>query len=331
MTDDFRNDKTIAIDVNDVSVSFKHTGSLFSFFSPEQKKSFKALSNISFSIETGSSLGVVGESGSGKTTLAKTILGLIEPSVGTVHFENDVLQQEDTQFIFQDPLAALNPRMTVEQLITEPLDYIDKKSGDETRLQKLKTMMEQVGLDYSQRHRYAHEFSGGQCQRIGIARAMITQPKILICDEPVSALDVSVRAQIINLLKDFQQQQGLTLIFIAHDLSLVRYISDKLLVLYHGRLMEMGPTEAIFTQPHHPYTQALIGAEPKPDPRSERQRQHADYGEPIISTVEHKGCVYAGRCAFSKTRCHSQKPALRNITDQTQVACFFPLELAASV
>ena len=336
MIDDVMNSKPTAIDVTNVSVSFNHAGSLFSFFSPGQKKSINALSNITFSIEAGSSLGIVGESGSGKTTLAKTILGLITPSSGTVHFENNILQQKDTQFIFQDPLAALNPKMTVEQLITEPLDYLQKKSNKQkpangTRLQKLKTMMEQVGLDFSQRHRYAHEFSGGQCQRIGIARAMITQPKVLICDEPVSALDVSVRAQIINLLKDFQQRQGLTLIFIAHDLSLVRYISDKLLVLYQGKLMEMGSSEEVFSQARHPYTQALISAEPRPDPETERHRVYADYGKTTGTISEASGCVYAGRCTYAQAQCHTQAPPLRQASDTVKVACFFPLEAATSV
>lgn len=326
-------DKTITIDVNNVSVTFKHSGSFLSF---ERKKSFNALSNVTFSIKTGSSVGIVGESGSGKTTLARTILGLIEPSSGAVHLPKDVRQKEDIQFIFQDPLAALNPRMTVEQLITEPLDYLPKKSNKKkpdavTSLQKLKTMMEQVGLDFSQRHRYAHEFSGGQCQRIGIARAMITRPKILICDEPVSALDVSVRAQIINLLKDLQQQRGLTLIFIAHDLSLVRYISDQLLVLYQGKLMEMGPCEEIFSQPGHPYTQALIAAEPKPDPHAERSRLYTDYGESTTGPMQHHGCVYAGRCAYAQAQCYSRQPRLTYTTGTIQVACFFPLEAATSV
>jgi len=321
-------DNNIAIEVDDVSVSFRHTGALVSF---ARKKPFNALSNISVSIKSGSSLGIVGESGSGKTTLAKAILGLYDPSAGSVHFQHGLQQNKDIQFIFQDPLAALNPRMTVEQLITEPLDYLEEKINTQSRIDKLRTIMEQVGLDYLQRQRYAHEFSGGQCQRVGIARAMITEPKILICDEPVSALDVSVRAQIINLLKDFQQRLRLTLIFIAHDLSLVRYISDELIVLYQGKLMEMGPTEEVFSQTRHPYTRALISAEPRPDPDTERQRIYAEYGEVTTMASEANACVYAGRCAHAQARCHSQAPPLQQASDAVQVACFFPLEVATSV
>jgi len=321
-------ENNLAIEVNDVSVSFRHSSrSLMSF----KKNSFDALSNISINIQAGTRLGIVGESGSGKTTLAKTILGLHEPSTGMVNFYHGVQQNKDIQFIFQDPLAALNPRMTVEQLITEPLDYLEVKSDHATRTGKLKTIMEQVGLDYSQRQRYAHEFSGGQCQRIGIARAMITEPKILICDEPVSALDVSVRAQIISLLKEFQQRLDLTLIFIAHDLSLVRYISDELIVLYQGKLMEMGPSEEIFSHARHPYTQALISAEPRPDPETERQRHYAEYGEIETADTKLDGCVYAGRCTFAQSRCHTEAPKLQQVGESVQVACFFPLEAVTSV
>ena len=320
-------DNNLAIEVNDVSVSFRHSSSLMS----PKKNSFDALSNISIAVQAGSRLGIVGESGSGKTTLAKTILGLHQPATGTISFNHGVQQNKDIQFIFQDPLAALNPRMTVEQLITEPLDYLGVKPDHATRTKKLKTIMEQVGLDYSQRQRYAHEFSGGQCQRIGIARAMITEPKILICDEPVSALDVSVRAQIISLLKEFQQRLDLTLIFIAHDLSLVRYISDELIVLYQGKLMEMGPSEEIFSHARHPYTQALISAEPRPDPDTERQRHYAEYGEIENADTKLDGCVYAGRCTYAQSRCHIEAPKLQQVGETVQVACFFPLEAVTSV
>jgi oligopeptide transport system ATP-binding protein len=196
--------------------------------------------------------------------------------------------------------------------------------------------MEQVGLDYTQRYRYAHEFSGGQCQRIGIARAMITSPRILICDEPVSALDVSVRAQIINLLQDLQRQLNLTLIFIAHDLSLVRYISNKLLVLYQGKLMEVGSTKAIFQQPHHPYTQTLLQAEPQPDPENEKQRFNRLNGHltPDIEAsgnMPGQGCVYGARCEYRQAQCLENQPALQPCEQLHKVACFFPLDTTTSV
>lgn len=317
-----------AINVTDLSVIFKHRGA----FVFARQKPFKALSNISFTVAPGECLGIVGESGSGKTTLARSILGMIEPSAGQVHFQEGLDQRQDIQFIFQDPLAALNPRMTVEQLVTEPLDYLASKLDSKTRTEKLRKIMEQVGLDYSQRQRYAHEFSGGQCQRIGIARAMITEPKILICDEPVSALDVSVRAQVINLLKDFQQRLNLTLIFIAHDLSLVRFISDRILVLYQGKLMETGTAESIFTQPRHPYTQALINAEPRPDPQLERQRKTMGFGEADFSgPAEPNTCVFASRCAYAQAQCHQQTPELHPIDAAGQVACLFPLDVLTTV
>ena len=321
-------DQDTAIEVTDLSVSYQHRGAYLFGRLP----AFKALSQISFRISPGTCLGIVGESGSGKTTLARSILGMIEPASGSVHFQQGIEQQRDIQFIFQDPLAALNPRMTVEQLITEPLDYLAVKPDNNIRSDRLKQIMQEVGLDYSQRHRYAHEFSGGQCQRIGIARAMITEPKILICDEPVSALDVSVRAQVINLLKDFQQRLNLTLIFIAHDLSLVRYISDQILVLYQGSIMESGRTEQIFHHTRHPYTQALISAEPRPDPQFERQRNMSEYGEVVLNlSANTNGCVYAGRCRYAQSQCHQQQPKLQSVADFQEVACFFPLDELASV
>jgi oligopeptide transport system ATP-binding protein len=321
-------DQNSVITVSGLSVVFSRRNRLLTF---SRSAPTYALDNISFSIEPGSTLGIVGESGSGKTTLARAILGLVERASGDVQFPANIDSRRDIQFVFQDPLAALNPRMTVEQLITEPLDYRETRIDKKLRQEKLKSLMGQVGLDYSQRQRYAHEFSGGQCQRIGIARAMITEPKILICDEPVSALDVSVRAQIINLLKEFQQRLGLTLIFIAHDLSLVRFISDRLLVLYQGLLMETGDTDVIFKQPGHPYTRALIDAEPRPDPKLERQRKPVEYGDPGLARAGSSECVYAGRCAHVQNRCKQQQPGLEKVSESQSVACFFPLESPSSV
>ena len=321
-------DQDTAIEVTDLSVSYQHRGAYLFGRLP----AFKALSQISFRISPGTCLGIVGESGSGKTTLARSILGMIEPASGSVHFQPGIEQQRDIQFIFQDPLAALNPRMTVEQLITEPLDYLAVKPDNNIRSDRLKQIMQEVGLDYSQRHRYAHEFSGGQCQRIGIARAMITEPKILICDEPVSALDVSVRAQVINLLKDFQQRLNLTLIFIAHDLSLVRYISDRILVMYQGRIVESGTTEQVFARTGHPYTQTLISAEPQPDPKLEKKRKILEYGEAsMVVPSDDNSCIFAGRCRYAQTQCRQQAPERQRLDDSHEVTCFFPLDEVATV
>jgi len=314
--------ETSLIQADKIQVDFTSKSGLF-----QPELTTTVLSNISFRLPPGSILGVVGESGSGKTTLAKVILGLIKPSKGNVTTDKTLDLHRDIQFIFQDPIEALNPRMRVEELILEPLDYLDTNLDTRSRQQRLKDMMRKVGLDYGQRYRYPHEFSGGQCQRIGIARAMISQPKVLICDEPVSALDVSIRAQIIELLKDLQQSMNLSLIFIAHDLSLVRYISDQVLVLYKGRIMETGQVEEVFAHPQHPYTQDLIQAEPKPDPQLEKQRQQA---QKLLSTEEvttkETGCVYLARCQYVQDECQQRQPDSVRAGNDQKVACFYPLD-----
>jgi oligopeptide transport system ATP-binding protein len=329
-------ENNVVINVSNLSVSFQETAPMFIF---RNKSEVHALTDISFSVEAGQCLGIVGESGSGKTTLARALLGLVPISNGDITIQSGINRRHDIQFIFQDPLAALNPRMTLEQLITEPLDYLEETLSTELRMQKLRQIMAQVGLDSSLSQRYAHELSGGQCQRVGIARAMITEPKILICDEPVSALDVSVRAQIINLLKSLQEQSGFTMLFIAHDLSLVRYISNQLLVLYQGKLMETGNSETIFSEAQHPYTDSLIKAEPQPDPVLEKQRLNQQFPEAkseawadIDETSKTmNSCVYAGRCTQVQTRCYQQVPTLQNTSEAHSVACFFPLDTVTAV
>lgn len=317
------NDTPLMFEVKNLSVQFSLNTPGRLFFS---KSAVNALTKVSFNLKQGSTLGVVGESGSGKTTLARALVGLITPTSGTISKASHIVSRRDIQFVFQDPLAALNPKMTVAQLILEPLEYVGTKPDSQNSEKKLKQVMQRVGLDYAQRHRYAHEFSGGQCQRIGIARAMITEPKILICDEPVSALDVSIRAQIINLLKDLQTHHGLTLIFIAHDLSLVRFISDKLIVLYQGQIMEEGRTDAIFSHPGHPYTQALISMEPKPDPISERQRQMMGSAGTEHAVNNELACAYASRCHFVQPQCGQSQPELTRVNGAQNVACFYPLK-----
>jgi oligopeptide transport system ATP-binding protein len=309
------------IEGHNIQVDFSSRAGLFQ---PVTKTT--VLSDISFNLHAGTTLGIVGESGSGKTTLARVILGLIEPVKGEIRMYNSILPHRDIQFIFQDPVEALDPRMRVEQLILEPLDYQIQRLDVQARQQRLQEVMQQVGLDYEQRHRYPHEFSGGQCQRIGIARAVISRPKILICDEPVSALDVSIRAQIIVLLKELQSSMNLTLIFIAHDLSLVRYISDRILVLYKGIIMESGPAEALFSRPQHPYTEDLIRAEPKPDPESEAQRLQTRPRAVAQSTDSRfEGCVYHPRCVHARDKCARQSPPSIQADQEQNVACFYPL------
>lgn len=309
------------LEVKNLSVSFdsRTHGRLFS-----AKTTIKALTDISFRLNAGLALGIVGESGSGKTTLAKALVGLNKLTSGSIETASEIDLKQDVQFVFQDPVASLNPRMTVEQLIIEPLLYKRVFTQDEkqTRLQRV---MQQVGLDYAQRHRYPHEFSGGQCQRIGIARAMITEPKILICDEPVSALDVSIRAQIINLLKTLQTDHGLTLIFIAHDLSLVRFTSDQILVLYQGQLVEKGTTKAVFARPAHPYTRALITAEPRPDPEYERQRVVVDQAKDknTVNSTSELACAYAARCPKATEKCLQNRPSMKTLSTTQAVACFY--------
>jgi oligopeptide transport system ATP-binding protein len=236
-------------------------------------KRVKALNNVSFCLDRGEVLGIVGESGCGKSTLARTILQLQQASDGRIAWKGqDILKQDkkqqkalrkQIQLIFQDPLDALNPRMTVAQIIAEPLYNLAPQLSRDEIQQKALTLLVSMGLQVEQQNRYPHEFSGGQCQRIGIARAMILQPELLICDEPVSALDVSIQAQIINLLMDLKEQTGMSMLFISHDLSIVRHICDRLLVLYKGEIVEIGDAESIYTNPQHAYTKKLLKAIPR--------------------------------------------------------------------
>ncbi len=246
------------------------------------EQSFQALNNVSFSLKQGEVLGIVGESGCGKSTLARTILQLQRPSEGKVLWKGQDIAQlnkaqqkalrRQIQLIFQDPLDALNPRMTVAQIIAEPLYNLAPGLSKAEIQQKALSLLVSMGLQVEQQNRYPHEFSGGQCQRIGIARAMILQPELLICDEPVSALDVSIQAQIINLLMDLKEQTGMGMLFISHDLSIVRHICDRVLVLYKGQIVEIGDAESIYTRPQHAYTKKLLNAIPLADPELEKQR-----------------------------------------------------------
>lgn len=266
-------------------------------------RSLKAVDGISFDLYAGETLGVVGESGCGKSTLARAILNLHPATAGSIVWMGKEMSgataqewldvRKDVQMIFQDPLASLNPRMTVAQIIGEPLRTHHPEMAPDAVMDKVRAIMQRVGLTEQQINRYPHEFSGGQCQRIGIARALIMRPKLIVCDEPVSALDVSIQAQIINLLKELQQEFGLALIFIAHDLAVVRHISHRIMVMYLGHAMELAQKTALYTDPRHPYTKALLSAIPIPDPELERnkvvQLLHGDLPSPMNPP---SGCVF---------------------------------------
>ncbi|MDM7255634.1 MAG: ATP-binding cassette domain-containing protein [Paracoccus sp. (in: a-proteobacteria)] len=287
-----------------------------------------AVGGVDFTLNPGETLGIVGESGSGKSTLARALIGLA-PGTGRADWIDgaDLLSlsprkmlkyRSDIQMVFQDPLASLNPRMTVGQIIAEPLTtHHPELKRDEVK-GRVKEMMDRVGLLPNQINRYPHEFSGGQAQRIGIARALICRPKLVICDEPVSALDVSIQAQVINLLIELQRDFGMALIFIAHDLSVVKHISDRVMVLYLGRVMEVGPASELYADPRHPYTQALLSAVPVPDPAVERAKTiiplDGDLPSPMAPP---SGCVFRTRCPRAQDRCAAEVPALQGATGQS--------------
>jgi oligopeptide transport system ATP-binding protein len=294
--------------------------------------SLKAVDGVSFDLQPGETLGIVGESGCGKSTLARACLNLIPATGGEVVFQGKTLRPDDhaawlaarrdIQIIFQDPLASLDPRMTVARIIGEPLRIHRPELSDAQVHERVAAVMAEVGLTPQQINRYPHEFSGGQCQRIGIARALILEPKLIICDEPVSALDVSIRAQIVNLLQELQRRKGLALIFIAHDLAVVKHISDRVLVLYLGRAMEVASSDALYARPGHPYTEALLSAIPVPDPRIERGKVLRLLSGDIPSPISPpSGCVFRTRCPKAIEACAQEVPALRPLDARTQAAC----------
>ena len=295
-------------------------------------RALKAVDGVSFELRAGETLGIVGESGCGKSTLARALLNLVPITDGSVVWHGDEMRgasaaawqakRKSVQMIFQDPLASLDPRMTVAQIIGEPLRTHCPELSAAQHNEQVLAMMLRVGLTEQQINRYPHEFSGGQCQRIGIARALILKPQVVICDEPVSALDVSIQAQIINLLKELQAEMGLALVFIAHDLAVVKHISQRVMVMYLGRAMEVASKHALYDTPHHPYTQALLAAIPVPDPRIERgktlQLLQGDLPSPINPP---SGCVFRTRCPKAVAQCAADIPLLRTVAAQTQSAC----------
>lgn len=292
-----------------------------------------AVGGVDFTLNPGETLGVVGESGCGKSTLARALIGLV-PAEGQAEWIDggDLIglsprqmmkYRSDIQMVFQDPLASLNPRMTVGQIIAEPLRTHHSGLKSAEVKDRVKAMMEKVGLLPNQINRYPHEFSGGQCQRIGIARALIVEPKLIICDEPVSALDVSIQAQVINLLIRLQKELGLALVFIAHDLSVVKHISDRVMVLYLGKVMEIGSSADLFADPQHPYTQALLSAVPVPDPAHDLAGSVVPLSGDLPSPMNPpSGCVFRTRCPRAQAACAEQVPALLGQDHRT--ACHFP-------
>ena len=292
----------------------------------------KAVDDVSFDILTGETLGLVGESGCGKSTTGRAILRLIDPTDGTINVGGTEIATMDQgalralrpamQMVFQDPQASLNPRMTVAQIIAEPLEEHTTLSRDE-RLARVYELMDQVGLNRTFANRYPHAFSGGQRQRIGIARALALNPKFIVCDEPIAALDVSIQAQVVNLLEELQDRLGLTYLFISHDLSMVRHIADRVAVMYLGRIVELAERDALFENPLHPYTEALLSAVPEPDPEAETARQRIILKGDVPSPANPpKGCNFCTRCPKVMDRCKVEKPAFREVAPGRMVACF---------
>ena len=315
------------LSVRNLRVHFPLPGPAFT-----EKRVVKAVDGVSFDLAAGETLGIVGESGCGKSTLGRAVLQLIPPSAGQVVWLGQDLQgrskrdmralRQDMQIIFQDPLAALDPRMTVGAIIAEPLDTFEPNLPKPEREARVAETMQRVGLSPALINRYPHEFSGGQCQRIGIARAMVLKPKLIVCDEPVSALDVSIQAQIVNLLRKLQREENLALIFISHNLSVVRLISSRVMVLYLGKVAELADRDEIYQAPRHPYTQALLSAVPVPDPDFERRKTRISLSGELPSPINPpSGCVFRTRCPIAIERCAEAAPALEPVTGSHIVAC----------
>ena len=317
------------LQVRDLKVHFPvwTSGLIIGQFSP-----LKAVDGVSFDLNPGETLGVVGESGCGKSTLGRAVLQLIGATDGSVSWlGNDltslnkrelIAARENLQIVFQDPLASLDPRMTAGDIIAEPLRNYRPGMMKAERRKAVEAMMERVGLLPGMVNRYPHEFSGGQCQRIGIARAMILRPKLIVCDEPVSALDVSIQAQVVNLLMDLQREFGLSLLFISHDLAIVRHISHRVMVLYLGKVMELADKDSLYAAPRHPYTQALLSAVPIPDPEKERAKDRTlltgDLPSPLFPP---SGCVFRTRCPKATGLCSEKVPELEQDDPSHTVAC----------
>ena len=323
------------LEIEDLQVRFPVVGGVFA----RKIAEVRAVDGVSLQLEHGETLGVVGESGCGKSTVGRAIVNILRSMVYGVEISGSIIYHHgadsvdlaqlsrkkmrsyrpDIQMIFQDPYSSLNPRMTVEQIVEEPLK-IYAKSKSKERKERVGWLLGKVGLTREQANRYPHEFSGGQRQRIGIARALATNPKIVVADEPVSALDVSIQAQVVNLMQDLQDELGLSYIFIAHDLSVVRHISDRIAVMYLGRIVEIGPAELVYAKPMHPYSRALLSAIPRPDPEGARDRRIRLAGDVPNPIHKPSGCAFRTRCPIAKPSCAENDPALE-LKEGRWVAC----------
>ena len=314
------------LEVKNLKVYFPVKNGLFT----RGQEQIKAVDDVSFTIAPGETLGLVGESGCGKTTTGRAAIRLVEPTAGEVLFDQKDIttlsgptlraQRRQFQMIFQDPYGSLNPRLTAPQTIGEAIDTHHLAATPQSRKARIEELLATVGLEPTHADRLPHEFSGGQRQRIGIARALAVEPRLIICDEPVSALDVSVQAQVINLLQDIQQQRGLAYLFIAHDLAVVEHISHRVMVMYLGKIVELAQAKALLRTPKHPYTQALISAVPVVDPDTKRQRIVLP-GDPPSSINPPSGCPFHPRCPIAEARCKTQIPALRELAPGHWAAC----------
>ena len=320
--------KSPLLEVKNIKKWFPSKKSPFS----KEKVYIKAVDGVSFTLNAGETLGVVGESGCGKSTMGRTVLRLLEPTEGQVFFEGKEYtalkdaelrkSRSELQIIFQDPYASLDPRMTIGDIIAEPLD-IQLKLPAKERMERVLKTMERVGLNTRYVNRYPHEFSGGQRQRIGIARAMVLNPKVVVCDEPVSALDVSIQAQVINLLKDLQEEMGMAYIFISHDLSVIKHISDRVAVMYLGHVVEIADKKDLYDHPMHPYTVALLSAIPVPDRKHKKEKIVLEGDLPSPANPP-SGCVFHTRCYKAQEICKTQVPELKECGNGHCCACHFP-------
>ena len=317
-------DKKTLVEVKDLKEYFNINTGLFT------SKPLKAVDGVSFAIRKGETLGLVGESGCGKTTVGRTLLHLYKPTAGEIWFDGkkietrkDILEyRKKSAMVFQDPYSSLNPRMTVSDIIAEPLDVHKMCQNKAERQERILELMAKVGLNSEHANRYAHEFSGGQRQRIGIARALSMNPEFLVCDEPVSALDVSIQAQVINMFDELQEQMGLTYLFIAHDLLVVRHISDRIAVMYLGKMVELADAKEIYDHPLHPYTRSLMSAVPLPDPKKARENKRIVLTGDIPSPLNApSGCPFRTRCPYATAACAEAMPEFKEVATGHYVAC----------
>ena len=317
-------EKKNLVEVKNLKEYFNINTGLFS------SKPLKAVDDVSFAIKKGETLGLVGESGCGKTTVGRTLLHLYKPTAGEIWFDGkkietrkDILEyRKKSAMVFQDPYSSLNPRMTVSDIIAEPLDVHKMYANKKERQERILELMARVGLNSEHANRYAHEFSGGQRQRIGIARALSMQPEFVVCDEPVSALDVSIQAQVINMFDELQEQMDLTYLFIAHDLLVVRHISDRIAVMYLGKMVELAESREIYDHPLHPYTKSLMSAVPLPDPKKARENKRIVLSGDIPSPLNApSGCPFRTRCPYATEACAEAMPEFKEVAPGHFVAC----------